>query len=68
MPLGSQVFTVSTVFTTLAFVCLLLRCISRFGILRRVGTDDILAIFSFISSAAMTILIGIRRLCLLFPD
>jgi len=64
MQRGKQAVVVSVIFTSFAFFVLAVRLICRFGILRRTGGDDYLAIVAFLLSLVLTILIAVRKYAL----
>lgn len=61
MQRGKQAVVVSVIFTSFAFSALAVRLICRFGILRRTGGDDYLAIVAFLLSLILTVLIAVRK-------
>lgn len=65
MQRGKTAVVVSVLFTAIAFSVLAVRLVCRFGILRRTGGDDYLAIVAFLLSLGLTILIAIRKYALI---
>lgn len=61
MERGKEAVVVSVIWTAFAFIILAVRLICRFGILRRTGGDDYLAIVAFLLSLTLTVLIAIQR-------
>lgn len=67
MERGKEAVVVSVIWTAFAFIILAVRLICRFGILRRTGGDDYLAIVAFLLSLTLTVLIAIRKFSLPSP-
>lgn len=57
---GMQVLVAAVVFNALAFLFILVRCLSRFVVIKQAGFEDYLIIFSLILSIGMTIVIALR--------
>ena len=58
---GMQAVVTVVVFNVLAFICIVIRCISRFWIVQKAGLEDYLIIFALALSVGLTITIGIRK-------
>ena len=58
---GAEAVIISTIFVAIAGFFVILRCITRFGILRICGADDILILWSLGFSTAFTALIHARK-------
>lgn len=58
---GMQAVVIVAVFNALAFVSIVLRCISRFWVVRRAGPEDYLIIFALLCSVGVTVSIAIRK-------
>ncbi|PGH12853.1 hypothetical protein AJ80_06562 [Polytolypa hystricis UAMH7299] len=52
---GHQTVIIVVVFTSMSFITVFLRCITRFGILKAHGPDDILILVAMLSAIATTI-------------
>lgn len=61
MDRGTQSLLTSIVFSGLATIFILIRCISRFLIVKTPGTEDYLIIFALVMSIGTTIVIGYRK-------
>jgi hypothetical protein len=58
---GVEAVIISTIFVAIAGFFVILRCITRFGILHICGADDILILCSLAFSIAFTALIQARK-------
>ena len=56
-----QAVVTTVVFNVLAFVFILIRCVSRFVIIKQAGTEDYLIIFAFVLSVGLTATIVLRE-------
>ena len=59
---GMQAVVTAIVFTALAFVFIVLRCISRFWVIHQAGTEDYLIIFALVLSIGTTVTIFLGTL------
>lgn len=58
---GMQAVVTASAFTGVAFLFVVVRCISRFYVLKQAGTEDYLAIVAVLLSIATTVTIGLRE-------
>jgi hypothetical protein len=58
---GTQALVTAIVFTVLALIFIVLRCISRFLITKRPGVEDYLIIAAFFMSIGLTVNIELQR-------
>ncbi|KAL2434364.1 hypothetical protein ABEF95_004783 [Exophiala dermatitidis] len=58
---GMQAVVTATVFNALALLFIILRCISRFAVIRRAGLEEGLIIFALVLSFCLTVLIGLQK-------
>ncbi len=56
-----QAVVTTVVFNVLAFVFILIRCVSRFVVIKQAGPEDYLIIFAFILSIGLTATIALRE-------
>ena len=62
MKRGPQAVAVATAFSAIAFCAIALRVYCRFGLLKRTGPDDYLAIAALAFSVTLTVFITLRKL------
>lgn len=60
---GMQAVVTAAVFTGLAFVFILIRCVSRFVVIKQAGPEDYLIIFALALSIGVTVIIALREYC-----
>ncbi|OAP56481.1 hypothetical protein AYL99_09660 [Fonsecaea erecta] len=58
---GMQAVVTAVVFNVLAFVFIVLRCISRFMVIHRAGLEDYLIIFALVLSTGLTVTIALQK-------
>jgi hypothetical protein len=58
---GMQAVVTTVVFNVLAFVFILVRCVSRFIIIKQAGTEDYLILSAFVLSIGLTATIVLRE-------
>ncbi|KAK5044881.1 hypothetical protein LTR84_010419 [Exophiala bonariae] len=58
---GTQAVVTASAFTGLALLFVVIRCISRFCVIKQAGTEDYLAIVALILSIGLTVIIGLQR-------
>lgn len=63
---GMQAVVTAAVFTAWAFLFVVIRCISRFCIIKQGGMEDYLAILALVLSIGLTVIIGLRE-CSNYP-
>ena len=56
---AAEAVVTAIILTTLALVVLILRCVSRFVILRRFGLEDYLILFAFVLSSSFTAIVAL---------
>ena len=66
MERGMQAVVTAAAFNSLAFIFIVIRCISRFWVIHQVGPEDYLIIFALVLSLGLTVTIALREL--LFKD
>lgn len=58
---GMQAVVTASAFTGLAFCFVVIRCISRFCVIKQAGTEDYLAVIALLLSIGLTVIIGLRE-------
>lgn len=58
---GMQAVVTAAVFNALAFLFIVVRCISRFVIIKQAGTEDYLILFALALSIGLTVIIVLRE-------
>ncbi|KIW24041.1 uncharacterized protein PV07_09780 [Cladophialophora immunda] len=58
---GMQAVVTAAVFNALAFVFIVLRCISRFMVIHQAGPEDYLIIFALVLSVGLTVTIALQK-------
>jgi len=58
---GMQAVVTAAAFTGLAFFFVVIRCISRFCVIKQAGTEDYLAVVASLMSIGLTAVIGLRE-------
>ena len=58
---GMQAVVTASAFTGLALLFVVMRCISRFCVIKQAGTEDYLAIIAILLSISTTVIIGLRE-------
>ena len=61
MDRGTQALVCAIIFTAVAGIFIILRCISRFLIVKRPGTEDYLILVAFVLSVGLTIDVSLQR-------
>jgi hypothetical protein len=65
---GTQSVVTAAVFNALAFLSIVIRCISRFWIVGQAGPEDYLIISALVLSIGFTVTVALRKLVLGVPS
>lgn len=58
---GMQAVVAAVVFNALALLFIVIRCVSRFFLIKQAGAEDYLIIFALILSIGLTVIIVLRE-------